>query len=241
LRSAGDGAAPVRAAVAANFAAAHDSLVAAFTARTRISVTATLGSSGQLYAQIAGGAPFDIFLSADTVRPARLVADGLARSDDRFPYAVGRLAVYAPRRTPVEDGAALIREGRFRHLAIANPEIAPYGAAAVEVLRTLGVWDAVRDRLVSGEHIGQTYQFVYSGAAEVGLVALAQVVAAEPRDVYWPVPQQFHTPLRQDAVILAAARDREAVRRYAEFLRSGDARAMIVRAGYAVPEAERAP
>jgi molybdate transport system substrate-binding protein len=222
-------------AVAANFATAHDTLATAFTAQTRVSVSATLGSSGQLYAQIAGGAPFDIFLSADTVRPARLVTDGLARSEDRFTYAVGRLVVYAPRRAPVEDGAALIRDGRFRHLAIANPEIAPYGAAAVEVLRALSLWDAVRDHLVTGEHIGQTYQFVRSGAADVGLVALAQVVAG-PRDVYWPVPQDLHGPLRQDAVILAVARDREAVRRYAEFLRSEDARAIIARAGYGVPD-----
>jgi molybdate transport system substrate-binding protein len=225
----------IQAAVAANFAATADRLGLAYTAASGVTVKVALGSSGQLYAQIVAGAPFDVFLSADTVRPARLVSDGLAVAGSRFTYAVGRLALYGPGLSPVVDGPGLLRSTRYRHLAIANPATAPYGVAAEETMRRLGILELARERIVRGEHIGQAYEFVRSGGAELGLVGLSQVVR-EPPATFWIVPDSLHGTIRQDAVLLRRGRDHLGARGFLDFVRGPVASSIIVQDGYGMPE-----
>ncbi len=227
-------AAPVTVAVAANFADAARALGARFTREEGRDVRVVVGSTGELYAQIEHGAPFDVFLAADQERPRRLEAEGLTVPGSRATYAVGRLVLYGP-DLPGVRGPADLEAGTWRHLAVANPRTAPYGAAAMETLARLGLAEAVAPRLVQGESVGQTYQFVRSGAAELGFVALSQVVE-EPGRTYWVVPDSFHAPIRQDRVLLARASDESAARAFLAFL-DGPAGREVVRAyGYAVPE-----
>jgi molybdate transport system substrate-binding protein len=221
----------VRVAVAANFQDVHEELARALAASAGLRVVASVGSSGQLYAQIRNGAPFDVFLAADDERTRLLEASGLAIAGTRFTYATGRLALYGPTLDSVRDGAADLRDGSFRHLAIANPKLAPYGVAAEEVLSRLGVLQALAPRLVRGKSISQTFQFVGTGAAEMGLVALSQVLG-EPEHTYWIVPAELHSPIVQEAVLLT---DSPAAREYLEFLRSDGAGRIIEARGYEVP------
>lgn len=237
LLSAGCGGSPdprtaeVRVAVATNFAEVQTELAHRFEERTGVRIRASTGASGQLYAQIVNGAPFDVFLSADAERPARLEREGWAVPGTRFTYAEGRLALYGPGLDSVRAGGADLREGGFTRLAIANPRTAPYGVAAEQVLSRLGVDAEARSRVVQGENIGQTYQFVRSGAAELGFVALSQVLD-EPRHRYWVVPADHHDPIAQDAVLLREGAGNPAAREYLAFLRSGEAREVIEAAGY---------
>lgn len=243
---AGDGSAgapsdTVRVAVAANFAGAHERLTARFRQTSGIAVRTSIGSTGQLYAQIRNGAPFDVFLAADTARPARLAVDGHAVADSRFTYARGQLVFYLhgtegargpDRPASAERLAEAITRDPEAPVAIANPETAPYGAAAVETLARLGLTDRVQDRLVRAENVAQAFSFVASGAASSGFVALSQVQdRAGTR--FWVVPDALHTPIRQDAVLLTNAADDEAARRYIAFLRSEEARRLIESWGYA--------
>ncbi|HET9982190.1 MAG TPA: molybdate ABC transporter substrate-binding protein [Longimicrobiales bacterium] len=223
----------VHVAVAANFAGVQELLAQRFTRATGYEVRASAGSTGQLYAQARNGAPFDVFLSADAERPRRLELDGLAVPGSRFTYAAGRLALYAPSLDTVR-GAPELRARRWRHLAIADPKTAPYGAAAQEVLRRLGLAAAVADRLVRGENIGQTLQFVRSGAAELGFVAYSQVLG-EPARRYWLVPRSLHAPVMQDAALLRAGAANPAARAYLRFLRGDEARRIIESHGYDTP------
>lgn len=223
----------VRVAVAANFAGVQDSLARRFTRATGYEVRAILGSTGQLYAQARNGAPFDVFLSADAERPRRLERDGLAVPGTRFTYAEGRLALYAPSLDTLR-GASELRSRRWRHLAVADPKTAPYGVAAEEALRRLGLAAAVADRLVRGENIGQTLQFVRSGGAELGFVAYSQVLG-EPARRYWLVPRSLHSPVVQDAVLLRAGAANPAARAYLHFLRGDEARRIIESHGYDTP------
>jgi len=224
----------VTAAVAANFTVAMQKLAPDFEQATGHKLVASFGSTGKLYAQIRNGAPFDVLLAADEERPRRLEAEGLAVAGSRFTYATGQLALWSPDPKVVDAGGSVLREGQFAHLAIANPKTAPYGVAAEQVLRRLGVWDLVESRLVRGENITQTFQFVSSGNAALGLVALAQVQALTParRGSYWIVPTNLHDPLRQDAILLRRAAKNVAARALLDYLRTPAATSAIRHLGY---------
>lgn len=230
-------AADVTAAVAANFTVATNRLAPAFERATGHKLIASFGSTGTLYAQIRNGAPFDIFLAADEARPKRLEAEGLAVSGSRFTYAIGRLVLWSPDPAIVDPAAAVLRDGDFAHLAIANAKTAPYGAAAEQAIRRLGLWTHLAPRLVRGENITQTFQFVSTGNVPLGFVALAQVRAlpAAQQGSQWLVPTKLYDPLRQDAVLLSRSADSAAARAFLEYLRSPKAQAIIRELGYATP------
>jgi len=221
----------VHVAVAANFAAVQERLAVLFTVGTGHAVVASSGSSGQLHAQIRNGAPFDVFLSADTTRPGQLERDGLTEPGSRFTYAVGRLVLYGPTLDSVRAGGADLGAAQVRHIAIANPRTAPYGVAAVQTLERLGLTGRARDRIVQGENIAQTYQFVRSRAAELGFVALSQVLN-ERAHTYWTVPQDHYDVIAQDAVLLRSAAGEPAALAYLAFLRGDTARRLIESSGY---------
>jgi molybdate transport system substrate-binding protein len=221
-------------AVAANFAAPAKRLAEQFERRTGHRLRLSAGSTGKLYAQVRGGAPFDALLAADRETPARLERERLAVAGSRFTYAIGALALWSAQPGFV-DGAGVLRRGAFRHLAIANPKLAPYGAAARQAMEELGVWDALKDRVVQGENIAQTFQFVASGNAELGFVALSQLRERGSAGSAWRVPSPLHAPLYQDAVLLARGADNAAARQFLEFLHGAQARQLIVAYGYDVP------
>jgi molybdate transport system substrate-binding protein len=221
------GAADVHIAVAANFAAPARHLAEPFLRETGHRAVLSSGSTGKFYAQIKSGAPFEVLLSADEATPRRLEEDGFAVPGTRFTYATGRLALWSARPN-LPLGEALLRKNDFQRLAIANPRLAPYGAAAQEVLEKLGLWADVRSKLVQGENIAQTFQFVSSGNAELGFVALSQVQGGSR----WVVPATLHAPLKQDVVLLARGKDSAAAAAFLEFLRGPFAREVVRSYGY---------
>ena len=224
-------------AVAANFTEVAKRLEKDFEGASGHTLTLVAGSTGKLYAQIANGAPFDAFLSADREAPARLEKEGQAVAGSRFTYAVGRLTLWSPEPDRVgSDGAATLKEGKFRLLAIANPELAPYGTAAKQTLEKLRLWERYKDRIVMGETIGQAHAMVASGNADLGFVALSSVLSPrnETKGSRWDVPAHLYTPLRQDAVLLARAAGNPAARGFLDFLRSAKARALIESYGYRI-------
>lgn len=226
----------VVAAVAANFAAAMARIEPAFEQATGHRLTVVLGSSGKLAQQIRQGAPFDVLLSADVERPELLAKTGLGVSASRFTYAIGRLVLWSPDPQAIgADGPAYLRAGTFRHLAIGNPAVAPYGVAAQQVLEKLGLWPSVRDRIVRGEDIGQVYAMVASGAAGAGFVALSQTCGAVGPGSYWMVPQDLHLPLKQDAILVTRARPNPAAQAFLDYLKSPPARVLIAQLGYDLP------
>ena len=223
------------AAVAANFAETAEALLPAFRAATGHDVELTTGSTGKLYAQISAGAPFDLMLSADAATPARLLAEGGAVAGTSFTYAVGRLTLWSADPARIgEDGRAALEDPALRFVAIANPDLAPYGVAARETLRSLGLWERLQPRIVMGQNVGQSHSMVASGAAEVGFVALSAVLS--PRNATsgsrWDVPQTLYAPIRQDAVLLGPGSDNPAARAFLDFLRTPEAAAVIDRFGY---------
>ncbi|MDJ0511953.1 MAG: molybdate ABC transporter substrate-binding protein [Methyloceanibacter sp.] len=218
-------------AVAANFTSAAKRLGAVFEASTGHRVVFSFGSTGQLFAQIAHGAPFDAFLAADVARPKRAVTDGLAVPGTRFTYAVGILVLWSADPDLIDGTPSVLSDPNLRHVAIASPAIAPYGAAAIETMTRLGVLNGLRPRLVDGKSINQTYQFVATGNAPVGFVAASQVQDSNEGS-RWRVPEDMHQPLRQDAVLLARGRNNEAARAFLEFLKSPEAVTMIRELGY---------
>lgn len=220
----------VRAAVAANFSAAAKDIAGLFAKETGHKTVLSFGSTGQLYTQVTQGAPFDVFLAADRARPQKAVTEGFAVPDSRFTYATGRIVVYS-RDAGRVDGEATLRAGKFTRLAIANPATAPYGSAAVETLRALGVYDALRGRIVQGNNIAQTFQFVDSGNAEVGFVALSQLAGISTGSK-WVVPQNLHAVIAQDAVLLKRGARNEAARAFLQLLRGPQARAVMEKLGY---------
>lgn len=230
-------AAEVTAAVAANFTAAINRLAPGFERATGYRLRASFGSTGALYAQIRNGAPFDVFLAADEARPKLLESDGDAVAGTRFTYAIGRLVLWSPKAGVVDPRGDVLRTAAFTRLAIANAKTAPYGAAAEQALHRLGVWERVAPRLVRGENISQTFQFVSSGNAPFGLVAAAQVRAlpASRRGSHWIVPSRLYDPLRQDAVLLKHGADNAAARAFLEYLRSPKVKSAIEDLGYATP------
>lgn len=232
--AAGAGADTVRVAVAANFAEPLERLQSAFERESGHRLTISSASTGTLYAQIVRGAPFDVFLAADRERPEKLIDAGLAERASAFVYARGRLALWSADESLIDGTPAVLRTGRFEHLALANPRTAPYGAAALQVIANLGLEQALSARLVRGENVAQTWHFVASGNAELGFIALAQLVTAtgEVQGSRWLVPQSLHDSIEQMAVLLTRAREHEAARVLMTFLRSDAARQTIAAMGY---------
>jgi molybdate transport system substrate-binding protein len=223
-------AAEVRVAVAANFVEAAREIAHAFERESGHRVLMSFGSTGQLYAQISQAAPFEVFLAADQERPALAVREGLALPGSRFTYATGRLVLYSPDPQRV-SGPDTLRTARFTRLAIANPATAPYGAAALQVLRRLGVYETLAERLVRGNNIAQAYQFVATGNAELGFVAQSQLARVRGGS-RWRVPVRLHPPVAQDAVLLANGRDNPAAGAFLAYLRSPEATDIIRTYGY---------
>ena len=234
----------VQVAVASNFAAPMQRIAAGFERGSGHVLRLSFGATGRFEAQIGNGAPFEVLLAADEATPKRLAAGGAALAGTQFTYAVGRLVLWSARPGFVDGAGAVLRTGRFEHLAIANPQTAPYGAAAVQTLRALGLHDALAPRLVQGENIAQAHQFVASGNAELGFVALSQVFrdGVFTAGSAWRVPASLHAPIRQDAVLLAAGRDRPAALALLRYLQGDAARDIVRSYGYEVPAAAaRAP
>jgi molybdate transport system substrate-binding protein len=226
-----------RIAVAANFASPAKRLADEFTQRTGHRLALSSGSTGKFYAQIKNGAPFDAFLSADDETPRRMEKEKVAVAGSRFTYAVGKLVLWSPKAGLVDDKGNVLRARAFNRLAIANPRLAPYGAAAKEALEKLGVWQALQDKLVQGENIAQTYQFVSSGNADLGFIALSQLRerGAAQAGSHWLVPAELHAPLRQDAVLLERGASNGAARDFLNDLRSPAAHELIRAVGYDLP------
>ena len=226
----------VTVAVAANFSAPVQRIAAAFAATTGHKATVVVGSTGKLYAQIKNGAPFQVLLSADDETPTRLGKEGAGVVASQFTYATGRLVLWSRQAGVVDDKGEVLRSGRFEHLALADPKLAPYGAAAVDVMAKLGLTASLQPKLVQGESIGQAYQFVFSGNAALGFVALSQVMVEGKvaEGSAWVVPAHLHSPLRQDAIVLNAGKDNAAAAAFMAFLRSDAAKALIRNFGYEV-------
>lgn len=227
-------AAEVKVAVAANFVQPMKDIAASFEKDTGHRVTLSQGASGKFYAQISNGAPFEVFLSADDETPARLVSEGKAVAGTAFTYAIGRLVLWSPDERLVDQGGGVLKTDRFRFLAIANARVAPYGRAAVQTMQKLGVLGALEPRVVQGESITQTHQFVSTGNAQLGFVSLSQVWDGGKlkSGSGWIVPQQMHEPLKQDAVLLEAGRKSPAAAELLAYLKSDKARKIIERYGY---------
>lgn len=225
-------AADVSAAVAANFTKPAEELGAAFTARTGDTVTFSFGATGALYTQISQGAPFEVFFSADNKRPAQAVTEGFAVDGTVFTYAVGKVVLYSP-SLDLTDGAAVLAAGAFQHLSVADPKTAPYGAAAMETLAKLGLTEALTPKIVTGENISQALQFVDTANAELGFVALSQVID-KPAPQVWRVAAEDYSPILQDAVLLKAGEADPAAVAFLEFLKGDEARVIIEKYGYEV-------
>lgn len=231
-------AAQLHVAVAANFLATLQKLASAYQHRVGDRILASAGSSGQLYAQIQQGAPFDLFLSADSERPQRLEAEHLAVPASRFTYAIGTLVLWSARPGFIDRDGERLRSGDFRYISIADPNSAPYGAAARALLLRLGLWQRLDSahKLVVGESISQTYQFVASGSAELGFVALSQLVDGSGKitaGTYWIPPPSMYPPIQQDAVVLSHSALPAAAEAFCHWLRSDPAAVAIIKAaGY---------
>lgn len=220
-------------AVAANFTEPAKEIAGLFKTRTGHEALLSFGASGQFYAQITQDAPFQVFLSADDKRPKDAVAAGLAVADSRFTYAIGKLVLWS-RSLDLAKGDETLKANAFSRLSIANPVGAPYGAAAVEAMKALGVYASIEPKLVQGNSIAQAFQFVDTGNAELGFVALSQLanVTAGSR---WLVPQRLYTPILQDAVLLKKGADDEASKAFIAFLKGPEARAVVEKFGYGLP------
>lgn len=227
----------VRAAVASNFSAPMVPLAALFQQESGHTVKLSLGSSGKLLTQIENGAPFDVLLSADEAGPKRLEEEGLAVGGSRFVYAQGKLVLWSAQQGLVDKQGAVLRRGNYNRLAIADPKLAPYGMAAKETLEALGVWSATQSKLVTGENITQTYQFVATGNADLAFLALSQVTreCMVNEGSWWLVPAELYRPIRQSAVQLSAAKDAAAAQAFLTFLKSAKASEVIRGFGYGAP------
>ena len=220
----------VNVAVAANFTKVAEELAPLFKAETGHDVVYSFGATGQLYTQATQGAPFEVFLSADDVRPTKSIEDGIGVDGTVFTYAIGALALYST-SLDLSDGKAILEAGDFDKIAIADPETAPYGRAATEALTALGLTEAVTPKLVTGENITQALQFIDSGNAELGFVAASQVIG---KSSVWLVPADLYEPIRQDAVLLKTGEANPAAIAFIDFLKSDAAVAVIEKAGYIV-------
>lgn len=226
----------VQVAVAANFTAPIEEIGKAFNKATGHQLKVSTGSSGKFYAQIKNGAPFQVFLSADEEKPALLEKDGLAVQGSRFTYAIGKLVLWSADPAVVDTKGQILMKNQFNKMAIANPKTAPYGEAAMETLGALKIKSLLEPKLVMGENIGQTYQFVATGNAEIGFVALSQVTRENKitSGSAWVVPEKLYSPIKQDAVLLVNGKDSPAARLLMTFLRSEDTLNVIKSYGYGV-------
>lgn len=222
-------------AVAANYARAAEAIGKAFTAETGHTANFTTGSTGKLYAQISEGAPFEALLSADAKTPEKIEADGNGIAGSRFTYAIGRLALWSvdAGRIGADPETALTDPATLK-IAIANPDLAPYGVAARQALLFMGLWDAVQPKIVMGENIGQAFAMTQSGAAQLGFVALSAIKKPEKPagGSFFEVPQEWYEPIRQDAILLKKGESNEAARAFLEFLRGPKAREIAASFGY---------
>lgn len=227
-------AAEIRVAAASNFTHAIKASARQFEAATGHRVMLAFGSTGKHYAQISNGAPFDVFFAADSKRPKLLEQEGIAIPGSRFTYALGKLVLWSPKSGYVDADGRILERVEFRHLAIANPKLAPYGWAAREVLEARGLWEELKGRLVRGENIGQAFQFVASENAELGFVARSQLVrpGRAIAGSYWDIPPELYSPIEQQAVLL---QDSEAARAFLSFVRSEEAIRIIRDHGYEAP------
>lgn len=230
------GAAEAIVAVATNFSECAEMLRLEFEADNGHDLTLSAGSTGKLYAQVMNGAPYAAFLSADGERPALLEESGTGVSGSRFVYAKGRIALWTTEEERVGDKVwqDILREGEFGSLAIANPALAPYGLAARQALRSLDLWEAVQDRVVMGENVGQTYALVATGNAELGFVALSSLMSRrhEDRGRYWTVPGHLHQPVAQEAVLLQRGANNAAAIAFLDYLKTDAAGSIIESFGY---------
>lgn len=234
---------PVTVAAAANVRHLLDPLLPAIQEATGTSLTPIYGASGSLFAQIGNGAPLDVFLSADNDYPRRLEEAGLTIPGTRSIYAIGRLALWAPPASPLpveSEGLAALRDPRSGHIAIANPEVAPYGSAAIAAMQRVGVYNTVQHRLVLGENVAQAAQFAQSGAAGAAIIPLSLALGSELRGGHrYEIPAAYHPPVEQAGVVLRSARHPEAAARVLTFLRSPAGTAALQAAGYFAPETAR--
>ncbi|WP_425928242.1 molybdate ABC transporter substrate-binding protein [Pseudomonas sp. NyZ201] len=224
----------VQVAVAANFTAPIQAIAKDFEKDTGHTLVAAFGATGQFYAQIKNGAPFEVFLAADDTTPARLESEGATVKGSRFTYAVGTLALWSATPGYVDDKGEVLKANRFQHLSIANPKAAPYGLAATQVLDKLKLTEATRGKIVEGQNITQAFQFVSTGNAELGFVALSQVYQDGKlgSGSAWIVPAELHDPIRQDAVILEKGKANPAARALVDYLKGPKAAAVIKSYGY---------
>ncbi|WP_265943157.1 molybdate ABC transporter substrate-binding protein [Dechloromonas sp. A34] len=224
----------VQVAVAANFTAPMHQIAALFEKDTGHKAVLSFGATGKFYAQIANGAPFELFLAADDETPARLEKEGQGVAGSRFTYAIGKLVLWSANPELVDGKGEILKTGNFRHLALANPKTAPYGAAAIESMTRLGVLNKLQERFVQGENISQTQQFVVTGNAELGFVALSQVTKDGKLTAgsAWVVPADYYQPIRQDALMLARGKGKAAPAALLAYLKGDKARAVIRSFGY---------
>jgi molybdate transport system substrate-binding protein len=220
-------------AVAANFVPPFREIAVEFEKTTGHTLQVAAGSSGNFYSQIKNGAPFDVFFSADMVRPRLLEDEGLGVKDSRFTYAIGRLVLWSPNADLIK-GEETLRAKQYNRLAMANPKIAPYGVAAMQAMQKLELWDSVQPHIVLGESLGQTMGFIESGNAQLGLVALSQVLdpKIKGQGSRWDVPTHLHEPIKQDVILLTKGKDNPAARALMAFISGPQAKAIIERYGY---------
>ena len=225
----------LRIAVASNFLLPLKALSKNFKESTGHKVVVISGSTGKLYAQIKQGAPFDILLAADSIRPELLEKEGIGVPGSRFTYAVGRLVLWSKdSKLPLKNDLQVLNHKNFRYLAIANPKTAPYGKAAEQVLRKKGFWEKIQNRLVRGENISQTFQFVMTGNADIGLIALSQLRKNQGLGFSWIVPQEWHDPIQQQCILLKRAKTNKAARQFLNFIKSNRIKKQIESYGYSL-------
>lgn len=235
LASAVANAETVSVAVAANFTDATRDIVPLFEKATGHKVKVSYGSTGKLYAQISYGAPYEVFLAADAERPQKAVTEGLAVAGSRVTYAVGKLALWSPHKDKFDDGESFLIKGKFRRVAIANPMTAPYGLAARQVMERLGVWHEIQPKLVRGDSIAQTFQFVATENSDIGFVALSQLTHWQGSEgTTWEIPREYYHPISQQAVLLHNGRENIAAKAFIQFLKSAQAQAVISGYGYGI-------
>ncbi|MAJ61314.1 MAG: molybdate ABC transporter substrate-binding protein [bacterium TMED88] len=228
----------VRVAVATNFLGTAENLASDFESSTGHQVILASGSTGQLFAQIQRGAPFEILLAADEATPARLEKEGFAVLGSRFAYAIGQLVLWSPRaNSPIRQGPQGLLDPRVRHVALPNPRLAPYGSAARAALEHLGLWTPLEGKIVFGQNVAQTFSLLAAGAASAGFIAKTQreTSPAAARGVGWPVPPSLHPPIIQEAVLLKTGRTQPGARAFLDYLQGEPARRRIRAAGYGTP------
>lgn len=229
----------VKVAVAANFTAPMQKIAAGFEQDTGHKAVLAFGTVGKFYAQIHNGAPFEVMVAADQETPAKLVKEGLALGDTRYVYAIGKLVLWSAKPGFMDGGGEVLKKGDFQHLALANPKLAVYGAAGMDVMKRLGVLLALESKFVLAENITQAHMFISSGTAELGFVAYSQVVGKDGSGIAsgsaWMVPQEFYPPIRQDVIVLAKGKNNPAATALASYLKTPKAKAIIRSYGYDLP------